>query len=212
MIEQSSPTRAEVSDVANAIFDGTDAVMLSGETSVGKYPLGTVHVMSHVADVTEQYLVSNHEEIAEPRVKTALAAGSLARGALRIVQDLDCKLVVIWTQTGGTARVFSKHHFPVPVIALSNDHRTLRRMALHYGVIPQHMPIVEDIGKVIDATDKLIQDKKYAVPGQRVVVVAGWSPAMAGTMNGLVIHTVGTTWTAVPTAQVMRQLVRAEKE
>jgi pyruvate kinase len=213
MIEQSSPTRAEVSDVANAIFDGTDAVMLSGETSVGKYPLGAVHVMSHVAEVTEQYLgKSGADEGAEPRVKTTLAAGSLARGALRIVRDLDCRLVVIWTQTGGTARVFSKHRFAVPIVALSNDPRTLRRMALHYGVIPQHMPIVDDIGRVMDATDKLIRDQKFAEPGQRVVVVAGWSPAMAGTMNGLVIHTVGTPWTAVPTAQVMRELLRAEKE
>jgi pyruvate kinase len=202
-----------VSDVANAIFDGTDAVMLSGETSVGKFPLGAVHTMAHVADVTEQYLVHSEIDAAmEPRIKTTLPAGSLARGALRIVRDLDVKLVVIWTQTGGTARIFSKHHFPVPIIALSNDQRTLRRMALHYGVVPEHMTVVDDIAQVIDATDKLIQEKKYALPGDRVVIVAGWSPAMPGTMNGLVIHTVGTRWTAVPTAQVMRELVKAEKE
>ena len=213
MIEQSSPTRAEVSDVANAIFDGTDAVMLSGETSVGKFPVGAVLTMSHVAEVTEQYLVSSSEEhVIEPKIKTNLAAGSLARGALRIVQDLDAKLVVIWTQTGGTARVFSKHHFPIPIVALSNDQRTLRRMALHFGVIPRHMPIVNDIGSVVAATDAMILDKKYAEVGQQVVIVAGWSPAAAGSMNGLVIHIVGTPWTAVPTAQVMRQLLKAEKE
>lgn len=213
MIEQSSPTRAEVSDVANAIFDGTDAVMLSGETSVGKYPLGAVHVMSHVAEVTEAYVAASEAESdADPRVRTTLAAGSLARGALRIVRDLECKLVVIWTQTGGTARVFSKHHFPVPIVALSNDQRALRRMALHYGVIPQHMPVVDDIRSVIEATDKMIVDKKFAGEGQRVVIVAGWSPAMPGSMNGLVIHTVGAPWTTVPSAQVMRQLLRAEKE
>ena len=213
MIEQSSPTRAEVSDVANAIFDGTDAVMLSGETSVGKFPVGAVLTMSHVADVTEDYLVHTGDEHAiEPKVRTNLAAGSLARGALRIVQDLDAKLVVIWTQTGGTARVFSKHHFPVPIVALSNDQRTLRRMALHFGVIPQHMPIVNDIDSVVAATDAMIIDKKFAEVGQRVLIVAGWSPASAGSMNGLVIHIVGTPWTAVPTAQAMRQLLKAEKE
>jgi pyruvate kinase len=214
MIEQSSPTRAEVSDVANAIFDGTDAVMLSGETSVGKYPVGAVLTMSHVADVTEDYLVKStlNEDVIETKIKTNLAAGSLARGALRIVQDLDAKLVVIWTQTGGTARVFSKYHFPVPIVALSNDHRTLRRMALHFGVIPQHMPVVNDIGAVVAATDQMILEKKYAQVGQAVVIVAGWSPASAGSMNGLVIHIVGTQWTAVPTAQVMRQLLKAEKE
>ena len=213
MIEQSSPTRAEVSDVANAIFDGTDAVMLSGETSVGKFPVGAVLTMSHVAEVTEDYLVhSGDEHVMEPRIRTNLAAGSLARGALRIVQDLDAKLVVIWTQTGGTARVFSKHHFPVPIVALSNDQRTLRRMAMHFGVIPQHMPIVNDIGSVVAATDELVIERKYAQRGQQVLIVAGWSPASAGSMNGLVIHVVGTPWTAVPSAQVMRQLLKAEKE
>jgi pyruvate kinase len=187
--------------------------MLSGETSVGKFPVGAVLTMSHVAEVTEDYLVhSGDEHVMEPRIRTNLAAGSLARGALRIVQDLDAKLVVIWTQTGGTARVFSKHHFPVPIVALSNDQRTLRRMAMHFGVIPQHMPIVNDIGSVVAATDELIIERKYAERGQQVLIVAGWSPASAGSMNGLVIHVVGTPWTAVPSAQVMRQLLKAEKE
>jgi pyruvate kinase len=211
MIEQASPTRAEVSDVANAIFDGTDAVMLSGETSVGKFPLGAVHVMSHVAEVSEAYTAAAESD-SDPRVRTNLAAGSLARGALRIVRDLECKLVVIWTQTGSTARVFSKHHFPVPIVALSNDQRALRRMALHYGVIPQHMPIADDIRGVIVATDKIIIEKKFGAAGDRAVIVLGWSPAMPGNMNGLVIHTVGTPWTPLPSAQVMRELLKAEKE
>jgi pyruvate kinase len=213
MIEQATPTRAEVSDVANAIFDGTDAIMLSGETSVGKYPVGSVLVMAHVAEVTEAYISANEDEMApEPRIKTTLAAGSLARGVRRIVHDIDAKLVVVWTQTGGTARVFSKHHFPVPIVALSNDPRTLRRMALHFGVLPQHMPIVNDIHQVVQGTNQLILDRKLAAAGDRVVIVAGWSPATPGTMNGMVIHTVGTPWTAVPSAQVMRQMVKAEKE
>src|SRR5206468_6642354 len=110
MVEQSSPTRAEVSDVANAIFDGTDAVMLSGETSVGKFPVVTVHTMSHIADVTETYLAkTDASEIITPVVKTTLPAGALARGTMRVVHDLKAKLVVVWTQTGTTARVFSKH-------------------------------------------------------------------------------------------------------
>jgi pyruvate kinase len=213
MIEQATPTRAEVSDVANAIFDGTDALMLSGETSVGKFPERAVHVMSHVAEVTEEYIAgTDDEKTDEPRIKTNLAAGSLARGAMRIVRDLNVKLVVIWTQTGGTARVFSKHHFPVPIVALSNDRRTLHRMALHYGVMPHHMPIVTDIAQVMTATDQLIIERGLAHNGDRVLVVAGWSPAIAGTMNGLVIHTVGSSWTAVPTGPIMRQMVSTERE
>src|SRR5207248_3057828 len=147
---------AEVSDVANAIFDGTDAVMLSGETSVGKFPVVTVHTMAHIADVTEEYLArtEDYATVAPPMVKTTLPAGALARGTLRIVHDLKAKLVVVWTQTGTTARVFSKHHFPVPIIALSSDHRTLRRMALHYGVIPQEMQATPDLTNLIARIDE----------------------------------------------------------
>ena len=213
MIEASSPTRAEVSDVANAIFDGTDAVMLSGETSVGKFPVITVHTMAHIAEVTENYLADDTTRAQVfPTVKTTLPAGALASGALRIVQDLKAKLVVIWTQTGTTARVFSKHHFPVPIIAMSPDQRSLRRMALHYGVIPQEMSASADLASLIAKVDEYVLKRKYAEPKDRILIVAGWSPSMPGTMNGIVIHTVGDAWTAVPTAQMLRQMVKSERE
>ncbi len=212
MIEQSTPTRAEVIDVANAIFDGTDAVMLSGETSVGNFPTETVHTMAHIADVTEEYLTQGDSSLQMvPLVKTTLPAGALARGALRIVHDLKAKLVVVWTQTGTTARVFSKHHFPVPIIALSPDHRSLRRMALHYGVIPQEMQATTDLVGLIARIDELILARKYAKQNDRILIVAGWSPGTPGTMNGLVIHTVGESWTPVPSAQMLRQMVKSEK-
>ena len=117
MIEQASPTRAEVSDVANAIFDGTDAVMLSGETSVGKFPLGSVHTMAHVAEVTEEYLIRSTSAppiVSRTGSSTLRFSTAIARGVLEIVNDLKIKLVVIWSQTGATARIFSKGRFPVP--------------------------------------------------------------------------------------------------
>jgi pyruvate kinase len=213
MIEQSSPTRAEVSDVANAIFDGTDAVMLSGETSVGKFPVVTVHTMAHIAEVTEDYLTHDEARVqAMPTVKTTLQAGALASGALRIVHDLKAKLVVVWTQTGTTARVFSKHHFPVPIIAMSPDHRALRRMALHYGVIPQEMAPSADLTSLIAKVDDFVLKRNYAQVKDRILIVAGWSPSLPGTMNGIVIHTVGDPWTAVPTAQMLRQMVKSERD
>jgi pyruvate kinase len=213
MIEASSPTRAEVSDVANAIFDGTDAVMLSGETSVGKFPVITVHTMAHIAEVTEEYLASDESHTqAFPTVKTTLPAGALASGALRIVHDLKARLVIVWTQTGTTARVFSKHHFPVPIIAMSPDHRSLRRMALHYGVIPQEMSASSDLTSLIAKVDEYVLQRKYAEPKDRILIVAGWSPSMPGTMNGIVIHTVGDAWTPVPTAQMLRQMVKSERD
>ena len=212
MIETSSPTRAEVSDVANAIFDGTDAVMLSGETSVGKFPVITVHTMSHVAEVTEKYIASHDRDDKTPMVKTTLAAGALARGALRIVRDLDAKLVVVWTQTGTTARVFSKHRFPVPIIAMSSDHRSLRRMALHYGVVPQEMSTGPDLVSLISKVDEYVLAKKLAVAKDRIVIIAGWSPGTPGTMNGIVIHTIGETWAPVPSSAMLRQMVKTERD
>ena len=199
MIEQPSPTRAEVSDVANAIFDGTDAVMLSGETSVGKFPAGAVHVMSHIADETEKYLNSG-ETVREPelKLKTMQFSAAVAKGVWQIVQDLKAGLVVIWSQTGATARIFSKIRFPTPVVALSSDHRALRRMALHYGVIPQEMAAPADMTGLVERVDELVRQRKLAAAGTRIVIVAGSSLGTPGTMNGIVIHTLGETWKTAP--------------
>jgi pyruvate kinase len=199
MVENASPTRAEVSDVANAIFDGTDAVMLSAETSVGKYPLGAVHTMKHVAEVTEAYLLgkARAEGAPAPRAADSAPAAALARGAWRIVTDIGAKLVVVWSQTGATAKVFSKHHFPVPIVALSSDPRTLRKMEMNYGVSPFLMSAPDDMTAIIAATDALVVGKKLAEAGDRIVIVAGWSPAMPNTMNGIIIHTLGEKWAIV---------------
>src|SRR5688500_7563848 len=154
MIEQASPTRAEVSDVANAIFDGTDALMLSGETSVGKFPVGAVLVMSHIAKVTEEY-IATHTDAREPmmRLKTLTMSAAVAKGVWQMATELKPKLVIIWSQTGAAARIFSKSRFTIPIIALSSDHRSLRRMALHYGVIPQEMAPCDDIRALASEAD-----------------------------------------------------------
>jgi pyruvate kinase len=195
MIEESSPTRAEVSDVANAIFDGTDAVMLSGETSVGKFPVVTVRTMAHVAEVTEAYLDTIPPK-SEPtlRLKTLQVSSAMAKGVWQVVQDMHLKLVVVWSQTGSTARLFSKLRMSVPTLALSSDHRALRRMALHYGVIPQEMPPPESLVKLIAWVDAFVREKKMAAVGDRIVIVSGLSMSTPGTMNNLVIHTVGEDW------------------
>ncbi|MEO6434499.1 MAG: pyruvate kinase [Tepidisphaeraceae bacterium] len=192
MIEQSSPTRAEVSDVANAIFDGTDAVMLSGETSVGKFPVGTVHVMSRVAEVTEKYLISQPDQLQPPmRLKTMALSAAVAKGVRQMVTELKAKLVCVWSQTGATARIFSKTRFPVPIIALSSDHRALRRMALHFGVIPHETPLVQDEQQLVQEVDRLVREQKYGVIGDRIVIVAGSSLGSPGMLNAVLIHTIG---------------------
>ena len=198
MIEQSSPTRAEVSDVANAIFDGADAVMLSGETSIGKFPAGAVHVMNHVAKETESYLAS--AELTREtglRLKTMHLSAAVAKGVWQIVHDLKAALVVIWSQTGATARIFSKMRFPIPIVALSSDHRALRRMALHYGVVPQEMEAPNDMASLVAQVDEFVRQRRFAAAGNRIVIVAGSSLGTPSTMNGIVIHTVGEIWNGV---------------
>jgi pyruvate kinase len=193
MIENSGPTRAEVSDVANAIFDGTDVVMLSGETAVGRFPVGTVHVMAHIVDTTERYIAGNESQAGWTplRLKTMPLSAAVANGVRQIVFDLSIPLVVLFSQTGATARIFSKARMNVPVLALSSDPRALRRMSLHFGVIPLEMPAPDDMGQLVGRVDHLVQQRNFAKIGQRIVIVAGSSLGTPGTMNGITLHTVG---------------------
>jgi pyruvate kinase len=200
MIEQASPTRAEVSDVANAIFDGTDAVMLSGETSVGKFPIGAVHTMAHVADETESYLNTIAPSSAPMiKLKTMQISAGVARGAWQMVQDLRPKVVVIWSQTGMTARIFSKTRFPIPIVAISSDERALRQMSLLYGVIAQQLPTPSRMVRLIEEVDGLMEQRKFAKTGERVLLVAGSSfGGTPGTMNSVIVHAVGEHWQMIP--------------
>ena len=192
MIIESSPTRAEVSDVANAIFDGTDAIMLSGETSVGKYPSAAVHVMNHIAEVTETYLDTLGHQI-HPSVldKTSALSSAVAAGVWEMVHELKAKLVVLWSHSGATARVFSKFRFSVPVVAFTNEERTRRQMKLHYGVIPRPMSPPDSIKELIAKVDAAVRDQGFASESDRIVIVVGPSMGVPGTANQVIIHTVG---------------------
>jgi len=194
MIEESSPTRAEVSDIANAIFDGTDAIMLSGETSVGKFPQAAVHVMNHVADVTEQYIQSIghevHPSVVQPDDPWSPA---VAAGVWEIVREAKVKLVVLFSQSGATARIFSKYRFPVPVVAFTSDQRTLRQMVLHYGVLPLPMTPPASTKDLIHRVDAIVREQNLAGESDRIVIVTGPSMGVPGTANQVIIHTIGQT-------------------
>jgi pyruvate kinase len=118
-------------------------------------------------------------------------SAAVARGVRQIASDLKVSLVVVYSQTGATARIFSKLRFPVIIVALSSDHRALRRMGLHYGVLPLEMAPPQTMNDLVSSVDQLIQEKKLANPGQRICIVAGASLGTPGTLNGIVIHTVG---------------------
>ena len=194
MIESSSPTRAEVSDVANAIFDGADAVMLSGETSVGRFPVGAVHTMGHVADATEAYMAQRrlHHEAPPPDSDDPLPLGAAtARAVRRLAEEIRCKLVVVYSRTGETARLFARQRFSVPVVALCDDAVTLRQLNLFYGVLPIAMPMPADAAELLGQADACLRERKLAAVGETIVLVAGRALGAPGSMNGILVHTVG---------------------
>jgi len=193
MVENSSPTRAEVSDVANAIFDGADAVMLSGETAVGKYPVEAVQVLTQIAQKTEEYIERKGIRVQAPKLLQMVhhRTAAVAHGAKAVVEDIDAKLVVVWSQAGGSARYFSKHRFSVPVLGLSTDPAAVRRMALYYGIIPLQAMLPGHFDDLPLLVDEICADQQLAKTGERVVIAAGAPLGIIGVTNSLSVHTVG---------------------
>ncbi len=193
MVENPSPTRAEVSDVANAILDGADAVMLSGETAVGKYPVGAVHVLSQIAEHTEDYIVRKGIVVEPPKLLQMIhhRTAAVAHGVKAVVQDIDAKLVVVWSQAGGSARYISKHRFGVPVVGLSTDPAAVRRMALYYGITPLQATIPGHFDDLPLLVDEVCAQHGLASPGDRVVIAAGAPLGIVGVTNSLSVHKVG---------------------
>lgn len=192
MVESPTATRAEVSDVANAILDAADAVMLSAETSVGKYPVEAVRMLSRIAEQTEDYLdrsaasTTVDKSALLPRVPTAVA-----HGANLLARSLDAKLVAVWTQTGNTARLLSKCRLPLPVIGLSPDEYVCRRMSMYYGVIPVQLSRDDEVLAMLGEVDAMLLEAKLAEKGDMIVVIAGTRLLQVGSTNALLIHLVG---------------------
>ena len=114
----------------------------------------------------------------------------MARSVGQIVDDITAKLVVVWSQTGSTARLLSKARIDVPILALSSDERACHQMCLHYGVIPRCLPIPKDINEFTRLTEKLILSRKWAQVGDKIVLVAGQPLGAAGTTNEIMVHTI----------------------
>ncbi len=192
MIESPTPTRAEVSDVANAIFDGADAIMLSGETAVGHHPLAAVKTMNHVARETEQYLLRGPGTSAH-RFPAARGRGhysAIAHGIAEIVTDTAVKFVVVWSGSGTMARYVSKLHLPVPVLAMADDEEALRRMALYFGVIPNDLGC-RTVEAMRAAVEQRAPEQGGLRAGDRVLLVGGTPSLDADPSTTIAIHTVG---------------------
>ncbi len=191
MINNPVATRAEVSDVANAIMDLTDAVMLSGETSVGKYPVHATRAIQRIALATEAYLEKNDTVYRRSFASDELLlTAAMAHSVGQIVDDIEAKLVAVWSETGSSARLLSKSRIKAPILAFSSDFCASRQMCLHYGVMPQNQSIPKDIEAFTNAVDRYIVDNQLAEVGDEIVLVAGQPLGAAGTTNAIMVHTV----------------------
>lgn len=181
MVDSTRPTRAEATDVANAILEGTDAVMLSEETATGKYPLKALEYMSLIAKETETHYP--HEKYLEAKGKGWSTTESVAHAACMLANHVSARAIVAFTQSGTTAREISRFRPAQPILALSPHEKTLRRLTLHWNVIPCYIAALSDTDDMIEkAAEAALRSKKVA-PGDIIVITAGLPVLSTGTTN-----------------------------
>ncbi|MEU1311357.1 pyruvate kinase [Streptomyces cinnamoneus] len=191
MITNSRPTRAEASDVANAILDGADAVMLSAESSVGAYPIETVKTMSRIVEAAEQELLSKGLQPLVPGKKPRTQGGSVARAACEIADFLGAKSLVAFTKSGDTARRLSRYRTAQPILAFTTDASTRNQLALSWGVETYVVPHVDNTDAMVDLVDaELLKLKRYN-EGDTMIITAGSPPGIPGTTNMVRVHHLG---------------------
>jgi pyruvate kinase len=187
MIEHPRPTRAEASDVANAIWDGADAVMLSGESASGRYPLLAVQMMDRIVRDAETQVRWNERAPAEPTPPAELPE-VIAAAACRAATQAGAVAICCFTLSGATARLLSHHRPPVPVIGFSPDHAIRRRLALYWGVLPRIMEPIRNSDLMAEMVSERLVTDGLAKPGDRVVLVHGSPLGIPGKTNSLRIH------------------------
>lgn len=187
MIENSRPTRAEASDVANAVLDGADAVMLSGETSVGKFPFETVKTMARIISAVEDNSVAAPPLTHTPRTKR----GVISYAARDIGERLDAKALVAFTQSGDTVRRLARLHTPLPVLAFTALPEVRSQLALTWGTETFIVPHIETTDGMIRQVDKSMLNLGRYKRGDLVVIVAGAPPGTVGSTNLIHVHRIG---------------------
>ena len=191
MINNPRPTRAEASDVANAIFDGTDAVMLSGETASGKYPLESVRIMAAITCEAEHHYSDWGHPESRCSDDNQDDAVSITRAARELAHDRNVAAIAVFTETGRTALLMSKARPMVPVFAFSPSKRTYQRMGLYWGVKPFLIPYASSLEEMSRYVEQTIQTGKLLQPGQQVVLISGFPVGEKRLPNLALLHTVG---------------------
>ncbi|MGA2737607.1 MAG: pyruvate kinase [Bryobacteraceae bacterium] len=190
MIENPTPTRAEVSDVANAIYDGTDAVMLSAETSVGKYPVEAVKFMARIATETENSLRS--EGFRQPPASPHFTyAEILADAAYHAARAAHVAAIVVFTATGSSARLVSRYRPPVCIYAVTPRESVGRQLMVNYAVQPVQAPEVASTDEMLAQMDRILTERGYLKTGDSVVFLAGQPVGRPGTTNLMKLHRIG---------------------
>ena len=192
MMENPRPTRAEITDVANAIYDGTSAIMLSGETAAGRYPVGSVKTMDAIARRTESDInhVKRMAQMVGGRNRLSVAAAT-AHAACTTAQEIGADAILTVSQRGTTARLVSRFHPGTPIIACLLDQQVRRQMALYWGVEPIMMPYASSTDELVDFAVQAAAQAGVVHEGDLVVVTAGVPVGVAGTTNMIRIQQVG---------------------
>ena len=192
MIEEPIPTRAEASDIANAIMDGTDAVMLSGETAMGKYPVEAVAMMREIANNTEncQFCLSNL--ILDINEHYELSPQAIANAAVKMAQDLHAKAILAFSHTGYTPKLLAKLRPQVPVIAISDMEKTCRKLNLYWGITPSHKEwdAVLDTN-ILKEIDKYIFENTSFKKDERIIIIGSIPKLITGRTNFIRVHRIG---------------------
>jgi pyruvate kinase len=180
------PTRAEATDVANAILDGTDALMLSAETATGKYPVETLKMMDRIIRHTESQ--EGHESF---YVRGHSFAEAAADAACRAAEDINAKALIAFTQSGFTARLLSKFRPNVPIIAFAPDERIKNRISLYWGINPKIMKLPRTTDDMIVEIEKVLLREKIVKKGDGIVITSSSPLSVRGKTNFLKLHRIG---------------------
>lgn len=187
MIQNPRPTRAEASDVANAVLDGSDALMLSGETAAGDHPTEAVRTMARIITEVEQSAYYRRQ-LERPELALQVSANAIAHGAAMAARSMHCRIIVTVTESGGSARLLSEYRPEAHVIALTTSETTYRRLALNWGVTPILTSPAATINEVIECTETVLRERNLAGAGDHVVITAAMPVGAGETTNMLKLH------------------------
>ena len=196
MMTNAQPTRAEVTDVANAIYDGTDAVMLSGETAAGRYPVEAVRIMAGIARKADDAIAATFSEERQARLRASRVwkgrqSDAIGEAIFRMVHALDIARIVCFTQSGYTARAIARYRPHVPITAITMGDHTLRRCALIWGVEALRSVELCAVDEMIETVELILLERELARKGDTIIITAGTPLAVGGVTNLLKLHTLG---------------------